>query len=337
MEYKPNSKQIIRRTISLSEALRKSLLGGLALHTEVDAHPTSENADTLSVKTPIGIVENADTPIGENTEDNIVNKNKSINKSINNTPLPLKGDDCDFSFDCFWNLYDKKVDREKCNRKWNNLKAEDKKAILAYLPGYIAATPDKQFRKNPSTFLNNRAWENELPSPQEHRQRQNPKRISKLEHNLTVFARVWGLSPTTGPTKGDETIDVEESDYQVEEYQWVKDFEKKSNYFIARFNEIKGGLFTPTTHVLTDDDRIQLNELIKSGVTYEKMERAMVAICEDKWHKDQNLVLMTPSYVLKPANMDKYSNASVSRYDILRRSRDPEKRKLAAEMHYGTN
>ncbi len=160
MEYKTGTKQIIRRTVSLSDSFRKIILGGLA--SENAKTPIVKNTDTLSAKTPIGIVENNYTPIGENTEDNIINKNKSFNKSINNIPLPPEVDNHNFTFDMFWNLYDKKVDRIKCERKWENLKAQDKKAIQNYLPGYVKSTPDIQFRKNPSTFLNNRAWENEI-------------------------------------------------------------------------------------------------------------------------------------------------------------------------------
>lgn len=66
------------------------------------------------------------------------------------------------SFNDFWDAYDKKTDRAKCEKKWDKLKQSEKEAILAYLPSYTATTPDKQYRKNPETFLNNRSWENEL-------------------------------------------------------------------------------------------------------------------------------------------------------------------------------
>lgn len=66
------------------------------------------------------------------------------------------------TFDDFWNLYDKKTDRAKCEKKWNNLKQEDKEAIMEYLPAYKQSTPDKKYRRNPETFLNNKTWENEI-------------------------------------------------------------------------------------------------------------------------------------------------------------------------------
>jgi hypothetical protein len=70
------------------------------------------------------------------------------------------------SFDDFWNLYDKKIDKPKCELKWKKLKQSEKEAIMQYIPDYIASQPDKKFRKNPETFLNNKAWENEIIKPE---------------------------------------------------------------------------------------------------------------------------------------------------------------------------
>lgn len=65
-------------------------------------------------------------------------------------------------FISFWNIYDKKIDRPKCEKKWLKLSDNDKKAILAYVPNYTKSTPEKKYRKHPATFLNNRSWENEI-------------------------------------------------------------------------------------------------------------------------------------------------------------------------------
>jgi hypothetical protein len=87
------------------------------------------------------------------TDNNVNNDNK------NNTPEK-------FSFDTFWRIYDKKVAKEKCQKRWARISNDDKEKIISSLPNYIAATPDKQFRKNPETYLNNKSWEDELPNPQ---------------------------------------------------------------------------------------------------------------------------------------------------------------------------
>lgn len=66
-------------------------------------------------------------------------------------------------FNVFWNLYDKKVgDRDKLEKKWASFKPADRVKIMEYIPRYIRAQPDKKYRKNPSTFFNNKSWNDEL-------------------------------------------------------------------------------------------------------------------------------------------------------------------------------
>ena len=67
-----------------------------------------------------------------------------------------------YSFENFWNLYDKKTERLSCLLKWRNMGENEKKLIMEKLPAYIAATPDKQYRKNPLTYLKRKIWQDEL-------------------------------------------------------------------------------------------------------------------------------------------------------------------------------
>lgn len=66
------------------------------------------------------------------------------------------------TFNDFWNLYDKKIDRPKCEKKWGNLSQKEKEACMEYIPVYQLSQPDKQYRRHPETFLNNKTWENEV-------------------------------------------------------------------------------------------------------------------------------------------------------------------------------
>lgn len=66
------------------------------------------------------------------------------------------------TFEDFWNLYDNKKDKEVCKPKWEKLTQKEKEDIMNYLPAYIQSTPDKQYRKNPKTFLSNKSWNNEI-------------------------------------------------------------------------------------------------------------------------------------------------------------------------------
>lgn len=66
-------------------------------------------------------------------------------------------------FSEFWDLYDKKVgSKTLLEKKWLNLTDLEREQIMLYLPKYKISQPDKQFRKNPETFLNQRGWEHEL-------------------------------------------------------------------------------------------------------------------------------------------------------------------------------
>lgn len=69
----------------------------------------------------------------------------------------------EYTFERAWNLYDKKVGcKAKLEKKWNSMSQKDRKAAIEYIPLYVISQPDKQFRKNFQTFLNQRGWEDEL-------------------------------------------------------------------------------------------------------------------------------------------------------------------------------
>lgn len=66
-------------------------------------------------------------------------------------------------FIIFWDLYDKKVgDKEKVESKWKSLSNKDRQSIIDYIPKYKESQPDKKYRKNPTTFLNNKSWNDEI-------------------------------------------------------------------------------------------------------------------------------------------------------------------------------
>lgn len=69
------------------------------------------------------------------------------------------------TFDDFWNKYDKKTSREKCEKKWSRLARGDQEKIMFHLELYVLATQDKQYRKNPETYLNNKSWNDEIIIP----------------------------------------------------------------------------------------------------------------------------------------------------------------------------
>ena len=89
----------------------------------------------------------------------------------------------EYTFERAWDLYGKKVgDKDRLKRKWNSMSKKNRKAAIEYIPLYVISKPDKQFRKNFQTFLNQRGWEDELigATPPPASVNENPSEISQL-------------------------------------------------------------------------------------------------------------------------------------------------------------
>lgn len=89
------------------------------------------------------------------------------------------------AFDDWWTLYDKKCGRKDCEKKWNKLSLEEKEACLAATPAYVASTPDKQYRKNPLSYLNQKAWNDEIIL-RNNGTGKSTERLNKLSDILTI-------------------------------------------------------------------------------------------------------------------------------------------------------
>jgi hypothetical protein len=105
----------------------------------------------------------------ENDKQNVIqttNKRQTSDKQVttnkNDKNYKNEKNEENISFLRFWNLYDKKIDRQACERKWNKIDSELHELIYAHVADYVASTPQVQYRKNPETYLNNRSWENEI-------------------------------------------------------------------------------------------------------------------------------------------------------------------------------
>ena len=67
-----------------------------------------------------------------------------------------------YSFDEFWNLYGKKVDRKKCEEKYYKLSIEKITKIKAVLHLYVQSKPEVKFRKDPIRWLTGENWNDEI-------------------------------------------------------------------------------------------------------------------------------------------------------------------------------
>lgn len=87
------------------------------------------------------------------------------------------------SFDDWWNLYQKKRGRKKAETKWNKLSHADKIACMEATPAYVASIADKQFQKDPCTYLNGECWNDEIINQPNYDQ-QRAQRLADRTANL---------------------------------------------------------------------------------------------------------------------------------------------------------
>lgn len=98
--------------------------------------------------------------VADNVNDN-VNDNDKVNVNTNKIRNKVA---CSIPFDDFWNLYGKKIDRVKCERKWLSLTDEQRNLAMKHVPRYISSSVGKElrFRKNPLSYLNGECWNDEI-------------------------------------------------------------------------------------------------------------------------------------------------------------------------------
>ncbi len=112
---------------------------------------------TQSVKSGLAKTNPSETNIEERREEKI-----EIKEDIKSKPKNEWTVETDYPFDLFWEMYAKKVDKSKCEPKYNRIKESERGLIFEHVLKYIASTPDKKFRKDPSSYLNQKAWNNEI-------------------------------------------------------------------------------------------------------------------------------------------------------------------------------
>jgi hypothetical protein len=100
-----------------------------------------------------------------NTEEGYSEKAKGNNTLINNT---INNKLINISFDEWWTLYDKKVGSKiLLSKKWERLTNEEREMAINHTKEYKKYNPDKQFRKNPESYLNQKSFNDEIIKPVE--------------------------------------------------------------------------------------------------------------------------------------------------------------------------
>ena len=90
--------------------------------------------------------------------DNVnVNVNDNVNVNVNDIKKEI------YSFEEFWNDYDKKTDRKSCEVKWKKIKDSDKLKIKETVKSFVSYKPFKDYTyPNPKTYLNQERWNDDI-------------------------------------------------------------------------------------------------------------------------------------------------------------------------------
>ena len=125
-----------------------------ALHSECDGNAIKEKK-RKEKKTNV-TEKNSVPPRGK------ISSKQEIEINQSNGESPAQQESIDNLFQDFWDLYDKKIDRDKAYKKFCKLSKKDIAAIMIHIPKYKISQPIKKYRKDPCTYLNNNSRENEV-------------------------------------------------------------------------------------------------------------------------------------------------------------------------------
>jgi len=81
-------------------------------------------------------------------------KDKCFNEEVNTAQLSV--------FNKIWDKYQKKVGKTVAYKSFLKIKESEYDNILAHIDDYVKASPDKKYRKNLSTYLNQESWKDEI-------------------------------------------------------------------------------------------------------------------------------------------------------------------------------
>ena len=85
-------------------------------------------------------------------------ENETITKNRTKTKIEI----LDQKFEDWWLWYDYKKSKEKAKKSWNTLTEQEKDLALQSVQAYVESTPDKTFRKHPTTYLNQKCFNDEI-------------------------------------------------------------------------------------------------------------------------------------------------------------------------------
>lgn len=174
LQEKPIKTKILKHQLNVGKKLEKcwDFMEEIELISSINGETFNEQLLNFSKKYQVNKEKNADK-VAE------WRKNKKSNEDVTGYEL-----DCNYAkvnkvksikikeskyFEFFWEAYNKKIDRSKCESAWSKLTEEEVQKIVATVDQYVLANPEIKFRKNPLTYLNGKCFNDEIvfyPKPQ---------------------------------------------------------------------------------------------------------------------------------------------------------------------------
>lgn len=91
------------------------------------------------------------------------------------------------TFNDFYEVYEKKVDKELSQKKWEKLTQAEKERAMVHAEFYKNLQPDPKFRKSPAVYLNQKTFNDDIQPITESRQQQTqfvkPTRAQRQQEN----------------------------------------------------------------------------------------------------------------------------------------------------------
>lgn len=89
---------------------------------------------------------------------------REFNHELQERLQEYEGQETDINqeFEEQWEVYGRKGNKKTSLRRFKSLTVKKKRKLKAHLPEYVKSTPNKQYRKNFETYINQEVWEDEI-------------------------------------------------------------------------------------------------------------------------------------------------------------------------------
>jgi hypothetical protein len=169
MQEKPIKTKVLKHQLNVGKKLEKvwQFIEEIDLISTNNGETFNKQLLNFSQKYQVSKEKNAKR-IAEWRENQQVSENVTRNEHVSNAPKVNKSKVKESKvnniedFEYFWETYNKKIDRVKCEKIFDKLTLEEINKITLSVKKYVDANPDSQYRKNPLTYLNGKCFNDEI-------------------------------------------------------------------------------------------------------------------------------------------------------------------------------